>query len=262
MTDRNIRLTIEYDGTAYSGWQEQPQSPTIQGTLEQRLNQLCGHPIQLLVAGRTDAGVHALGQTANFHTRTTLPVRHIQKVMNQLLPHDIRVVKAAQVHPNFHATIHAKAKLYRYIIRNCHDYTVFDRNTYHHFRQPLNVKAMRQAAKVLVGTHDFSAFRGNLGHRANPVRTLNKISIKKKGHDVVLDYTGVSFLHQMIRILTGTLLYAGLGKFTPEDIKNILRSKDRKKAGPTLPPTGLFLVKVYYPRVFPPVKNKKPEALE
>lgn len=253
---RNIRLTVEYDGTAYSGWQKQPQAPTVQGVLEDRLMRICGHPVDLLVAGRTDAGVHGLGQTANFQTTSKLPTKRIQKVLNQLLPHDIHIVRAQDVPVTFHATYHAKAKLYRYVIRNSQDYTVFDRNTYHHLRLPLDVVSMKKAAQHLIGTHDFTAFRGNLGKRANPKRTLMKIDIKKQGHNVVLDYLGVSFLHQMIRILSGTLVYVGTGKFKPEDMKVILRSKDRKKAGPTLPPTGLFLVKVFYPKVFPPIRKK------
>ncbi len=259
---RNIRLTVEYDGTAYSGWQKQPLAPTVQGTLEDRLKLICGHPVDLLVAGRTDAGVHALGQTANFHTQSPLPVARISKVLNQLLPHDIRIVKAEEVPASFHATYHAKAKLYRYIIRNSKDYTVFDRNTYHHLRIPLNLTAMKRAARHLIGTHDFTAFRGTLGKRANPKRTLIKIEIKKKGPNVILDYTGESFLHQMIRILSGTLVYAGTGKIKPDDIPGILKSKDRRKAGPTLPPNGLFMVKVFYPKVFPPVKKHKPQGEE
>jgi tRNA pseudouridine38-40 synthase len=262
MESRNIRLTVEYDGTGYSGWQKQPQSPTLQGTLEERLKLICGHPVDLLVAGRTDAGVHALGQTANFHTTSPMPVERIAKVLNQLLPHDIRIVKAQEVPATFHATYHAKAKLYRYIIRNSRDYTVFDRNTYHHFRLPLDLSAMRKAAKHLLGTHDFTAFRGALGKRANPKRTLIKIGIQKKGPDVVLDYTGVSFLHQMIRILSGTLVYVGSGKVKPGDIPEILKSKDRKKAGPTLPPNGLFMVKVFYPKVFLPIKKRGPKREE
>jgi tRNA pseudouridine38-40 synthase len=253
---RNIRLTVEYDGTAYSGWQKQRESATVQGTLEDRLKQVCGHPVDLLVAGRTDSGVHGLGQTANFHTASTMPIVKIQNVLNHLLPRDIRVVKSQEVPDTFHATYHAKAKLYRYVIRNSQDHTVFDRNTYHHVRPMLNVAAMKKAATFLIGTHDFTAFRGTLGKWANPKRTITKIQIQKKGDEIILEYTGVSFLHQMIRILSGTLLYVGLGKLKPEDIKGILKSKDRKKAGPTLPPNGLFLVKVYYPTTFPKVKKR------
>ena len=253
---RNIRLTVEYDGTAYSGWQKQRESQTVQGTLEDRLKQVCGHPIDLLVAGRTDSGVHGLGQTANFHTSSTMPIAKIQNVLNHLLPRDIRIVKAQEVPDTFHSTYHAKAKLYRYVIRNTRDHTVFDRHTYHHVRSALDVAAMKKAATILIGTHDFTAFRGTLGKWANPKRTITKIQIQKKGDEIILEYTGVSFLHQMIRILSGTLLYVGLGKFKPSDIKEILKSKDRKKAGPTLPPNGLFLVKVYYPTTFPPIKKR------
>ncbi len=255
MKTRNICLIVEYDGTAYSGWQRQNQIATVQGTLEDRIKRVCGHDVDLLVAGRTDAGVHGLGQTANFLTSSKLPAGKIQSVLNHLLPRDIRIVKAREVPENFHATYHAKAKLYRYIIRNTKDYTVFDRNTYHLIRQKLNVGTMKKAAKFLLGTHDFSAFRGSLGKKANPKRTLSKIQIRKKGSDIILEFTGVSFLHQMIRILSGTLLYVGLGKMKPEAVKEILRSKDRQKAGPTLPSSGLFLVKVFYPKTFPSAKN-------
>ncbi|HUO57183.1 MAG TPA: tRNA pseudouridine(38-40) synthase TruA [bacterium] len=262
MTTRNIRLTLEYDGTHYSGWQKQPQAPTIQGVLEDRLSKISGHPVDLLVAGRTDAGVHALGQTANFHTASKLSVAKIKEVVNQLLPHDIRIVQASEVPATFHATYHALSKHYRYVIRNQGEHTVFDRHTHHHLRYKLDLAAMRKAVKYLLGTHDFTAFRGTLGKRANPKRTLTKINVSRKGSDVFLDYFGVSFLHQMIRILSGTLVYVGTGKFKPEDMKMILKSRDRKKAGPTLPPGGLFLVKVFYPKVFPPVKRRKKPGAE
>ncbi len=251
-----MRLTVEYDGTAYAGWQRQRESPTLQGTLEEKIGFVCGHKVELLVAGRTDSGVHALGQTANFHTSSPMSVPRLKEVLNQLLPHDIRIVDLKEVPATFHATYHAKSKLYRYVIRNSTDYTVFDRNTYLHFRRPLDLKAMRLAAKRLEGTHDFTAFRGTLGKWADPQRTLYKITITRKGKDVFFEYFGVSFLHQMIRILTGTLTYVGTGKLNPEDMTAILKSKDRKKAGPTLPPTGLFLVRVDYPKTFPPVRPK------
>lgn len=252
---RNIRLTVEYDGTAYSGWQKQASAATIQGTLEDRLKKVCGHPADLLVAGRTDAGVHGLGQTSNFHTNSKLPAKKIKNILNHLLPRDIRIVEAKEVPETFHATYHAKAKLYRYIIHNAREHTVFDRHTHYHVRPKLDVAAMRRAAKFLVGTHDFSAFRGTLGKKADPKRTLMKIQVRQKGSDVILEYTGVSFLHQMVRILSGTLLYVGLGKLKPEDMKEILASKRRQEAGPTLPSSGLFLVKVFYPRIFPKVKK-------
>jgi tRNA pseudouridine38-40 synthase len=254
---RNIHLTVEYDGTDYSGWQKQPTRPTIQGALEDRLKLVCGHPVDLLAAGRTDAGVHALGQACSFHTASPLSVARIRKVLNQILPHAVRVVRAREVPAAFHATYHAKSKLYRYVLRNTRDYTVFDRRTYHHVRLPLDLAAMRRAARGLLGTHDFTAFRGTLGKWADPRRTLLGIRIRRKGPDILLEYHGVSFLHQMVRILSGTLLYVGLGKFRPEDVRGILESRDRRKAGPTLPPNGLFLVRVFYPSVFPPIQRKK-----
>jgi tRNA pseudouridine38-40 synthase len=257
VTDRNIRLVLEYDGSDYSGWQKQPQAPTVQRRIEDCLELLCGHPVELLVAGRTDAGVHALGQVANFHTVSPMPAMRMGEVLNQLLPHDIRILSAVEVPSAFHATYHARARLYRYIIRNARDYTVFDRHLYHHVRQPLNLAAMKKAARFLEGTHDFTAFRGNLGKWARPKRNLMKARVTRKNDDIILEFLGKSFLHQMVRIICGTLLYVGLGKFKPDDVAAILKSKDRKRAGPTLPPNGLFLVKVFYPKVFPPMKKRK-----
>jgi tRNA pseudouridine38-40 synthase len=245
---RNIRLTVEYDGSPFHGWQRQPGHETIQGTFESKLTDLCGHDVSLLVGGRTDAGVHALGQVCNFKTTSKHSVKDFKRILNQLLPHSLRVVSVAEVSPKFHATYQAHAKLYRYVIRNTPDYTVFDRAFYHHVRLPLDVVAMRRAAKSLVGTKNFSAFRGPLGRDRDPMRTLYQLRVVKKGPWVYLDFRGKSFLHQMVRILSGTLVYVGLGKIRPEDIPAIIESKDRKRGGPTLPPNGLVLVKVFYDR--------------
>jgi tRNA pseudouridine38-40 synthase len=257
MSSRNLQLIVEYDGTAYAGWQAQKGLETIQGSLEERLSEIAGHRVDLLVAGRTDAGVHALGQTANFHTTSPLPAKQIHEVINRLLPHSIRVVKLREVPAAFHATYHASAKLYRYVIHNSPDYTVFDRHFYHHVRRRLDVALMQKAAHQFEGRHDFTSFRGVLGRYANPVRVMKKIRVYRKGVNVYLDYLGHSFLHQMVRILSGTLIYVGWEKLKPEDMPVILDAKDRMKAGPTLPPTGLFLVKVFYPKSFPPVRNRR-----
>ena len=257
--ERNFRLTVAYDGTPFKGWQRQPGKPTVQGVLEEKLSAVCGHPVSLLVAGRTDAGVHALGQTCSFHTTSRLGPARLGLVLNQVLPHALRVTRARVVPKNFHATYHAKAKLYRYVIRNRNDYAVFDRDWVYHLRRPLDLGKMRKAARHLVGRHDFTSFCGISGRDRNPVRDLKRIRIAKKGPNVLLEYYGVSFLHQMIRILTGTLVYVGLGKIDPGAIPGILAARDRKQAGPTLPPTGLFLVRVDYPTTFPPVKNKPRE---
>lgn len=245
---RNVRLTVEYDGTPYKGWQRQPGSETVQGTLEAKLSEVCGHGVSLLVAGRTDAGVHALAQVCNFTTSSRLSAKDFHRILNQLLPHSLRVTKVDFVPAGFHATYQAHSKIYRYVIRNTPDYTVFDRDFYHHLRLPLDLAAMRRAAKGFVGTHDFSAFRGQAGRDRDPLRTIYGVKVLKKGPFVHLEFHGKSFLHQMVRILSGTLVYVGLGKIRPDDIPDILRSRDRKKAGPTLPPNGLFLVNVRYGR--------------
>jgi tRNA pseudouridine38-40 synthase len=257
---RNVKLTVEYDGTPYKGWQRQPGNETIQGTLEAKLSDMCGHQVSLLVAGRTDAGVHALGQVCCFHTSAKHTPSEFKRILNQLLPHSIRVVGAAKVPARFHATYQAHAKIYRYIIRNTPDYTVFDRSFYHHVRMPLDVSAMRRAAKHFVGTKDFSSFRGPSGRERDPMRTLYDVKVIKKGPWVYLEFRGKSFLHQMVRILSGTLVYVGLGKIQHSDLPAIFESKDRKRGGPTLPPNGLFLVKVFYDRK--PASRQKAESSE
>ncbi|MGH7739794.1 MAG: tRNA pseudouridine(38-40) synthase TruA [bacterium] len=256
MLSRNLQLILEYDGTPYAGWQKQRDLETVQGTLEDKIFQVTGHPVDVLVAGRTDAGVHALGQAASFRTTSPLSVTQLRRVVNQYLPHSIRVVKIREMPAEFHATYHASAKLYRYVLRNSVDYTVFDRDYYYQVRRPLNIAWMRKAARQLEGSHDFTAFRGSLGKWANPVRVLKKIRVIPKGNEVHLEFLGVSFLHQMVRILSGTLVYAGWGKIRAEDIGAIFKSKDRRESRPTLPSNGLFLVKVFYPKKFPLVKLK------
>jgi tRNA pseudouridine38-40 synthase len=244
---KNIQLKIEYDGTFFSGWQKQKNSISIQSVLEDTLKKIAGHSVDLIVAGRTDAGVHALGQICNFQTCSKLSPFQFKRIANLLLPKDIHVKMARIVPKSFHATYDAVSKIYRYVIRQSAEDTVWDRFYYYRESRPLNLFKMRTAAKLLIGKHDFSAFCGALGRkRANPNRILKKIKIRQCGNDIYLEFCGVSFLHQMVRILSGTLLYAGLGKIKPQDVVAILKSKDRREAGPTLPAKGLFLVKVFY----------------
>jgi len=247
---RNIKLTVEYDGTSYSGWQRQPGLPTVQGELEKALLRISGHSVDLMAAGRTDAGVHALGQVCNFRITTRLTPPEIARIANQLLPGDIRVVKAIGAPDAFHATYHAASKIYRYVIRTASEKSVFDRLYHHSLKRarPLDLAAMRRAALRLKGTHDFRSFQGQTIYKRDPVRTILGVKVVRKGPEVHLEFHGKSFLYQMVRILAGTLIYVGLGKIKPDDIPVILAAKDRRKAGPTLPPGGLFLVKVFYPK--------------
>lgn len=247
---RNLRLTVEYDGTSYSGWQKQPQAPTVQAELEKVLSKVSGHPVELLAAGRTDAGVHALGQVCNFKSSTPLSPKRLVAVSNQLLPRDIRVVNARVVPDAFHATYDAASKIYRYVLRTSGVKSVFDRHTHYAVRhsKPLDLAAMRRAARYLKGTHDFRSFQGPTAYPRDPIRTLYSVRVLKRGAEVWLEFHGKSFLYNMVRILSGTLLQVGTGKRRPEDVKSILKAKDRRQAGPTLPPAGLFLVKVFYPR--------------
>jgi len=247
---RNLRLTVEYDGTSYSGWQRQPGVQTIQGELEKVLTKVAGHAVDLMAAGRTDAGVHALGQVCNFRIKTRLTPREISRITNQLLPGDIRIVKAAWAPDGFHSTYHATSKIYRYVIRTATEKSVFDRLYHYPLKRarPLDLTAMRRACAKFKGTHDFRSFQGQTIYKRDPVRTIHGIKVLDKGPEVHLEVHGKSFLYQMVRILSGTLIYVGLGKIKPEEIPGILAAKDRRRAGPTLPPSGLFLVKVFYPK--------------
>lgn len=250
-------MTVEYDGTEFAGWQRQRHARTVQGVLEAALSEIAGHPVSLLAAGRTDAGVHALGQCANFRTRCALSAERFRVVVNRILPRSVRIRDMREAHPNFHATCHAKGKLYRYVIRNAPEHSVFDRHFHYLETRPLSTAAMRRAARPLVGTHDFSAFRDALGADRDPVRTVRAIRVRRRGTTIAVEVEGESFLYHMVRILAGTLLYAGLGKFSAADVEAVLKGRDRRRAGPTLPPQGLFLVRVSYPRTFPPVATSK-----
>lgn len=244
---RNVRLTVEYDGTSYSGWQTQAGVATVQGELEKALSHVCGHPAVLMAAGRTDAGVHALGQACNFKTSSRLTEPEIARIANLHLPPDIRIVSAVRVADAFHATYHAHSKIYRYVLRTAREKDVFGRFWHHPVRGQLDLSAMRRAAAQLKGTHDFTSFQGPTNWDRDPVRTLYSVKVLRRGPEVHLEFHGKSFLYQMVRILAGTLLYAGLGKICPSEIPGLLAGKDRRRAGPTLPPGGLFLVKVFYP---------------
>jgi tRNA pseudouridine38-40 synthase len=241
---------VEYDGTSYSGWQRQPQVPTVLGELEKALVRVSGHAVKVFAAGRTDAGVHALGQVCNFKIATRLTPPEIVRIVNQLLPGDIRIVKACWVPDAFHSTYHAASKIYRYVIRTVSEKSVFDRLYHHPLKRarPLDLVAMRRAASKLKGTHDFRSFQGQTIYKRDPMRRILSVKVLRNGPEVHLEFHGKSFLYQMVRILAGTLVYVGLGKIKPEEIPSILAAKDRRRAGPTLPPGGLFLVKVFYPK--------------
>jgi tRNA pseudouridine38-40 synthase len=244
---RNIKLLIEYDGTNYQGWQVQPKGPTIQGILEKKLGLLTGEPIQLFGSGRTDSGVHALGQVAHFKTQSQMDIHTIQRALNSLLPHDIAIQRVEEVDEGFHARKHSKSKVYEYRILNRNLRSVFHRGYVWYIPQKLNLAEMKKATQSLVGEHDFSAFR-TVG---TPTRTTVRRVIRaewKRGRDGLIRFEieGNGFLKQMVRSIIGTLVEIGKGRMKAAEIRKILNSKDRKEAGPTAPAQGLFLKEVKY----------------
>jgi tRNA pseudouridine38-40 synthase len=245
---RNIKLILEYDGTNYHGWQSQAGTgkPTIQDALEQALKTLTKEDCKTLSSGRTDAGVHAFGHVANFTTRNTIPAKAWAPALNHFLPVDIRILTSEEVPLDFHARYSALGKIYTYRILNRRERTALYRNYSWHVNLPLNLGKMRRAAAYLVGTHDFSAFRGSGCEAKSPVRTLKRLDIKKTGDFVEIVLEADSFLQYMARNIAGTLVEVGLGRFLPGDVRNMLKSCDRAVAGRTAPPQGLYLVNVYY----------------
>ncbi len=246
---RNIKLTIEYDGTNYHGWQSQARSggPTIQGTLEQALKTLCNEEMSTLSSGRTDAGVHALGHVANFKTSSTIPSAAWAPALNHLLPPDIRVLASEEVSTDFHSRYSALAKTYKYRILSRRAQTALYRNYAWHVNVPLNLSRMRKAIGFIIGRHDFSAFRGAGCNAKTPVRTMKSAMIRKDGEFIEIFYEADAFLQYMVRNITGTLVEVGLGRFSPDDVRKIMDARDRKLAGRTAPPQGLYLVQVTYP---------------
>jgi len=246
---RNIRLTIEYDGTNYCGWQVQKRKgirPSIQQTIEKALCTITQSKVRLVGSGRTDAGVHALGQVANFTTDTAIAPERLQKALHALLPGDIVVTGVCLVDAEFHSRFKAKSKVYRYTVVNRTLPSVFLRSTSYLYCFPLDIKLMQKEAKAILGRHDFSAFCASGGGAKSPVRTIKKIEIRKAGDLVYFTIEAGGFLYNMARNIVGTLLEIGRGKFPAGSLKKILASGDRRRAGPTAPAKGLCLVEVKY----------------
>ena len=249
----NVCLMIQYDGTRYNGWQRQGNtSNTIQEKLETILEQLYGEPVDLNGSGRTDAGVHALRQIANFRIPRILSRYSCQKIQdyfNQYLPQDIRVLAVEQVPERFHARLSASSKLYEYRIDCGEVANVFQRRYLLRVEDKLNLEHMREAADLLTGTHDFKSFCANRHMKKSTVRTIYEIAIEENDGILSIRYHGDGFLYNMVRILTGTLLEVGLGDRSLPEVRLALEGKDRSLAGFTAPPQGLFLVDVFYPAV-------------
>lgn len=253
--EKNILLTIAYDGAGFSGWQRQPDKPTVQGYLENTLSSLFKREIVLNGCSRTDAGVHALGACASFKADIGLPVEKIPMVVNNALcgrekgPFAIapvRIVDAKEMPEDFHARFDCRGKKYVYRISNSKEIDVFSRNYVYHVEKPLDTAAMQKAAASLRGTHDFKSFESSGGNpRETTVRTIFDADVSGEGQ-IEIAVSGDGFLYNMVRIIAGTLVDIGHGKIAAEDMKQIIEATDRTKAGHTAPPYGLYLAEVYY----------------
>lgn len=245
---RNFKIILQYEGTRYQGWQRQDStSNTIQGKLETILGKMTGKDfVQVDGSGRTDAGVHALGQVANFKIDTDLTPQDIMNYVNQYLPEDIGVTDICEMPERFHSRLNAKKKTYRYRIWNTSLPCVFERKYVYVLEDTLDAEAMKRAAVQFIGQHDFKAFTSNKKSKKSTVRTIERIDIERTGNEVTLTYTGDGFLYHMVRILTGTLIEVGLGRRTEASIQELLEHGTRDMAGPLVPAKGLCLVAVYY----------------
>lgn len=239
-------MTVTYDGTEYAGFQVQPGQRTIQGELERAIEELTKQKVRVVGSGRTDAGVHALGQVIHFNTDSSIPVDRWPLALHTKLPKDIVITKAEEVHGQFHARFDAKEKIYIYTIDRGHVPHVLMRRYAYHFPYALDIEKMREGAAYLIGTHDFTSFSSSKTEVQDKVREMYEITMIQEGPFLKILCRGNGFLYQMVRIIIGTLLEVGEGKRDPETIKSILEKKDRILAGRTVPPHGLVLYKVNY----------------
>ena len=243
---RNIKVTIEYDGKDFNGWQKQPNKLNIQGEIERAIEEITGEEVDLIASGRTDAGVHALGQVANFKTNSTIPTEKFPIALNTKLKRSIRILNVEEVEERFHSRYNCKRKTYQYIINNSSNGTAIYRDLEYNYSQKLDIEAMKQAVKYFIGEHDFKGFKASGTSSKSSVRTIYEAKVKKENDRIMIELTGNGFLYNMVRIIAGTLVEVGSGKILPEEIPAIIQSGDRQKAGKTLPPQGLYLVKVEY----------------
>ncbi|WP_038267457.1 tRNA pseudouridine(38-40) synthase TruA [Peptoclostridium litorale] len=246
MNVKNIKMIIEYKGTRYSGWQRQTNAPTVQGEIEKVLYKVTGQKISVNGSSRTDAGVHACGKCINFRADISIPVERLPFALNAHLPKDIAVIDAQLAHIDFHSRYHAKGKKYVYNIYNRRFPSPIHMDYCWHVAKKLDVQRMREAAQYIIGSHDFGAFKSTGASNPSDVRTVYTIEFIENDDMISMEISGKSFLYNMVRIIMGTLVDVGLGKKNPEEIKDIILSKDRKNAGKTAPANGLMLKEVYY----------------
>lgn len=241
-----IKLTIEYDGTAYAGWQRQPNQPTIQAAVETALTRITQQQISIIAAGRTDAGVHARGQVASFQSDKSIPVDKWRLALNSALPHDISVVSSEQVPESFHARYSAKEKLYEYRISRHPARPAIDRHRVWHLPYDLDTQAIRHAMAGFIGRHDFTSFQGPRASTSDPMCVVSQVSLTSDLMTLTVQIQANRFLKQMVRAIIGTLTEVGRHKRSPDSITDILQAKDRRAAGETAPPQGLYLLHVLY----------------
>jgi tRNA pseudouridine38-40 synthase len=247
---RNIKLTIEYDGTNYHGWQSQINAIAVQDVVARAANKLTGEEFSVTGASRTDVGVHALGQVANFHTKSGIPADRFSYALNSCLPEDIIIRNSIEVDEDFHSRFSAVGKKYRYLILNASCPSALLRNRAFFVPYSLELEAMQGAAQYFLGTHDFAAFRAAGSSVKTTERTITQISVNKwndyNGDIFEIEVAGNGFLYNMVRIIAGTLVEIGTGKKKPEEVQGIIESRERVRAGATAPPQGLYLVEVNY----------------
>lgn len=244
---KNYKMVLQYDGTRYDGWQKQGNTDnTIQEKIEKVLEKMTDAPVELIGSGRTDSGAHARGQVANVHMETEKTPSEIKDYVNHYLPEDIAVTELDEVAERFHSRLNATGKVYTYWIEMASKKPVFQRKYIYGLGESLNIEAMKQAAKLLCGTHDFRSFCSNKNMKKSTVRTVKSISIHEHGSQIEIHVVGDGFLYNMVRILTGTLVEVGQGKRTADSMKEVLEAKNRQAAGYTAPAEGLFLTSVFY----------------
>jgi len=242
------KLTIEYDGTGLVGWQRQTNGLSVQEIVETAVQRFSGEAVRVHGAGRTDAGVHALAQVAHFDlTRDADPEEICGAVNFHVRPHAVSVLAVELAPPSFNARISARSRHYQYRILNRRSPPALERNRVWHVRPPLDISAMQEGARHLIGTHDFSTFRDSLCQAKSPIKTLDALDVARLGEEIIVEVQARSFLHHQVRNIVGTLKLVGLGKWSPLHVKRALEAKDRRAGGPTAPPQGLCLVAVIYP---------------
>lgn len=246
MNALRIAISVEYDGACYCGWQSQPNGGSVQDALECQLSRMAGHPVRLIAAGRTDAGVHALSQVAHFDTETVRPMTAWVRGVNAFLPPSVRILWAKQVDKEFHARFSARRRSYQYLLINRPVAPSILAKKAGWFHSPLDVAKMEEAVSYLLGEHDFSAFRAAECQAKTPVRRLYKAEVRRVGESVLFGFQGNAFLHHQVRNMVGALVYVGKGKYPPEHMQSLLASRDRTIAPPTFSPDGLYLTGVSY----------------